>query len=221
MKLFLDTANKDEIKRAYDWGILDGVTTNPSHVAKEGLEFFSLVEDICELVPDGEISVEVTATDLDGILEEARIIDGLHDNIVVKVPLIKTGIQAIKILSSEGIKINTTLCFSAVQGLLAAKVGSTYISPFVGRLDSAGTDGMELVRQLRTIYDNYNLKTQILAAALRHPMHVLESALAGAEVATMSFPILEQLFHHPQTDSGLASFLEDWKKLDSEIVKGE
>lgn len=218
MKIFLDTANKDEIKQAYEWGVIDGITTNPSHVAKEGQEFFSLVEDICELVPDGEISVEVTATDFEGILKEGRVIAGLHKNIIVKVPLIKSGIQAIKVLSSEGIKINTTLCFSAVQGLLAAKVGSTYISPFVGRLDNTGTDGMELVRQLRTIYDNYGFDTQILAAALRHPMHVLEAALAGAEVATMGFSIIEQLYYHPQTDIGLESFLNDWKKLDTKII---
>jgi len=220
MKIFLDTANKDEIKQAYEWGIIDGITTNPSHVAKEGQEFFSLVEDICELVPDGEISVEVTATDFEGILKEGRVIAGLHKNIIVKVPLIKSGIQAIKVLSSEGIKINTTLCFSAVQGLLAAKVGSTYISPFVGRLDSTGTDGMDLVRQLRTIYDNYDFDTQILAAALRHPKHVLEAALAGAEVATMGFSIIEQLYYHPQTDIGLESFLNDWKKLDTKIISG-
>lgn len=221
MKIFLDTANKDEIREAYQWGILDGVTTNPSHVSKVDQVFFSLIEDICDLVPDGEISVEVTATDVEGILNEARILADMRENIVVKVPLIKNGIQAIKTLSSEGIRINTTLCFSAVQGLLAAKVGSTYISPFVGRLDKVGADGMELVRQLRTIYDNYGLNTGILAAALRHPKHVLGAALAGAEVATMNFSILQQLFHHPQTDSGLEAFLQDWETLDAEIVKEE
>jgi transaldolase len=218
MKLFLDTANKDEIREAYGWGILDGVTTNPSHVSKEDQDFFSLIDDICKLVPDGEISVEVTATDIEGILNEARVLAGIHDNIVVKVPLIKPGIQAIKVLSGERISVNTTLCFSAVQGLLAAKVGATFISPFVGRLDKVGADGMELVEQLRTIYDNYGLKTQVLASALRHPKHVLESALAGADAATMKFSILDQLFHHPQTDSGLEAFLQDWKKLDTSIV---
>jgi len=213
MKFFLDTANINEINKAKEWDILDGVTTNPSHVAKEGKEFIPLIEEICKLFPEGEISVEVTATDTEGMLKEAREFVKISNNVIVKIPLIKEGIKAIKVLSREGIKINTTLCFSAMQALIAAKVGSTYISPFVGRLDAIGNDGMELVHQIRTIYNTYGFKTKILAAALRHPIHVLNSALAGADVATMSYNIMEQLFHHPLTDSGLELFLSDWKKL--------
>lgn len=211
MRLFIDTANVEEIREAQSWGILDGVTTNPSHIAKEGRKFENIVDEIFELFPDGEISVEVTATDFDGIVEEAHTIVEAHDSAIVKVPLIKEGIKAIKVLSDEGIKINTTLCFSAVQAMLAAKAGASYISPFVGRLDAIGTDGMQLVRDIRQIYDNYGMQTEILAAALRHPKHVLESAVIGADVATMSFDILEKLFHHPMTDSGLEQFLNDWE----------
>ena len=213
MQFFLDTANIDEIKEAKSWAILDGVTTNPSHIVKEGRKFIPIVEEICDLLPDGEISVEVTATDLNGILKEARQFVKIRKNVVVKIPLIKEGIKAIHILSQEGIRINTTLCFSAMQALIAAKVGSACISPFVGRLDSVGTDGMELVRQIRHIYDRFGFKTKLLAAALRHPMHVLDSALAGADIATMRFDIMEQLFLHPFTDLGLEQFLNDWKKL--------
>jgi len=219
MKLFLDTANIEEIKRAKDWGILDGVTTNPSHVAKEEQNFFDLVDEICELLPEGEISVEVTATDYDGIVKEAQKIAGLHENILVKVPLIKEGIKAIATLSKQGIKVNTTLCFSASQALLAAKAGAYYISPFVGRLDYVSHDGMELIKQIRTIYDNYGFETGILSAALRHPLHVLQSAIAGAEVATMKYEIMEMLFDHPQTDSGLQQFLEDWEGLGISILE--
>ncbi|SHG58236.1 transaldolase [Fodinibius roseus] len=211
MKLFLDTANIEEIREAKSWGIIDGVTTNPSHVAKEGTKFEDLIDEIFELFPDGEISVEVTATDFDGIVKEAHTIVEAHENALVKVPLIKEGIKAIKVLSEEGIKINTTLCFSAVQAMLAAKAGATYISPFVGRLDAIGTDGIQLVRDIRQIYDNYGMETGILAAALRTPKHVLQSAVIGAEVATMNFEIMEKLFHHPMTDSGLEQFLDDWE----------
>lgn len=211
MKLFLDTANIEEIREAKSWGILDGVTTNPSHISKEDKKFEDIIDEIFELFPDGEISVEVTATDFDGIVEEAHTIVEAHSNALVKVPLIKEGIKAIKVLSDEGIKINTTLCFSAVQAMLAAKAGSTYISPFVGRLDAIGTDGMQLVQDIRQIYDNFGMQTGILSAALRTPKHVLQSALAGADVATMNFEIMEKLFHHPMTDSGLEQFLNDWK----------
>ena len=213
MKFFLDTANVIEIKEAKSWAILDGVTTNPSHVAKEGREFFPLVEEICDILPEGDISVEVTATDMKGILKEAREFVKVRKNIVVKIPLIKEGIKAIHALSQEGIRVNCTLCFSAVQALMAAKVGAAYISPFVGRLDAVGTDGMDLIKQTRQIYDNYGFKTQILSAALRNPMHVLESALAGADIATMGFEIMKQLFYHPLTDIGLEQFLNDWRKL--------
>lgn len=219
MKLFIDTANVAEIKEALSWGILDGVTTNPTHVSKEGRKFYPLVEEICSIFPEGEISVEVTATDYEGIVKEGREIAGLSKNILVKVPLIKEGIKAIKVLSQEGIKINCTLCFSAVQAMLAAKVGAYYISPFVGRLDAIGTNGMELIRQIRRIYDNYGFKTKVLSAALRHPIHVLESALAGADVSTMSFPIMQQLFEHPLTDNGLEQFLADWEKVPKGSIK--
>ncbi|MHB8579230.1 MAG: fructose-6-phosphate aldolase [Ignavibacteriaceae bacterium] len=218
MKFFLDTANVDEIKEAKSWAILDGVTTNPSHVAKEGSEFIPLVEEICDILPDGDISVEVTTKDMKGILEEAREFVKIRKNIVVKVPLIKEGIKAINILSQEGVRINATLCFSAMQALIAAKVGATYISPFVGRLDAVGTDGMELVRQIRQIYDRFGYKTQVLSAALRSPMHVLESALIGADVATMGFSIMEQLFYHPLTNIGLEQFLNDWKELKNKLA---
>jgi len=213
MKLFLDTANVNEIREAKSWAILDGVTTNPSHIAKEGRAFIPLVEEICDILPEGDISVEVTATDMNGILKEAYDFVKIRNNIVVKIPLIKEGIKAIYVLSQEGIKVNCTLCFSAVQALLAAKVGATYISPFVGRLDAVGTDGMKLIMQIKQIYDNFGYETKVLSAALRNPMHVLESALAGADVATMGFAIMEQLFHHPLTDIGLEQFLNDWKEL--------
>ena len=177
------------------------------------------MDEICELLPEGEISVEVTATDYDGIVKEAQKIAGLHENILVKVPLIKEGIKAIATLSKQGIKVNTTLCFSASQALLAAKAGAYYISPFVGRLDYVSHDGMELIKQIRTIYDNYGFETGILSAALRHPLHVLQSAIAGAEVATMKYEIMEMLFDHPQTDSGLQQFLEDWEGLGISILE--
>ncbi len=213
MKFYLDTANIDEIREAKNWGILDGVTTNPSLVAKERKAFIPLIEEICDLVPEGDISAEVTATDFDGIVKEAHELAKLRKNIVVKVPLIKEGIKAVKVLSSEGIRINTTLCFSAVQALLAAKVGASYISPFVGRLDEAASDGMRLVRNIREIYDKSQYKTEILVAALRHPMHVLDAALAGAEVVTMPFGLLDKLFQHPMTDIGLKAFLKDWASV--------
>jgi len=212
MKFFLDTANIDEIKEANSWGILDGVTTNPSHIAKEGKKFLRLVEEICSILQDRDVCVEVTATDSEQIAREGREIARISKNIVVKVPMIKEGVKAIKVLSSEGIRINATLCFSAVQGLIAAKAGAFYISPFVGRLDAIGGDGMNLVAQIKQIYRQFGFTTKVLAAALRHPKHVLESALAGADVATMSFDIMAQLFFHPMTDIGLAQFLRDWEK---------
>jgi transaldolase len=212
MQFFIDTAKVEEIREAASWGILDGVTTNPSHIAATGRPFLEVVEEICCIV-DGPISVEVGSTTAPEITEEARRIAGMHKNIVVKVPVILEGIKAMKVLSAEGIKINATLCFSAAQALIAAKVGAAYISPFVGRLDDAGHYGMELVQQIRTIYDNYDFKTEIIVAAVRNPLQVLDAALAGADITTMRFEIMKALFVHPMTDSGLAQFLRDWEKV--------
>lgn len=212
MQFFIDTAKVDEIREAKSWGILDGVTTNPTHVAETGRKFYDVLQEICSIV-DGPISAEVTATDAEGMIREARELVKIHKNIVVKVPVIREGIKAMGVLSKEGIKINATLNFSAMQALLAAKAGAEYISPFVGRLDGIGHDGMELVRQIKTIYTNYGYKTKIIVAAVRHPMHVLWGALAGAEVCTMRFEIMKMLFEHPLTDIGLKRFLDDWAKV--------
>ena len=211
MKFFIDTAKVEEIKEALSWGILDGVTTNPSHIAATGRPFLEVVREICELV-DGPISVEVGSVTAPEMIEEAGKIAKMHRNIVVKVPVIREGIKAMKVLSAEGIRINATLNFSAAQALLAAKVGAAYISPFVGRLDDAGHYGMELVQQIKTIYDNYNFPTEIIVAAARNPLHVLDAALVGAHITTMRFDIMKALFEHPMTDVGLAKFLEDWAK---------
>lgn len=212
MKFFIDTANINEIKEAASYGLLDGVTTNPSLVAKEGKNFLELLNEIVKIV-DGPISAEVVSTDYDGIMKEARKLAKIHKNIVVKVPLIKEGIKAVKSLSGEGINTNVTLCFSPSQALLAAKAGATYISPFVGRLDDISHDGMELIQQIVQIYNNYNFKTQVLVASIRHPLHLVDAALMGAHVATMPFDVINKLFKHPLTDLGLEKFLSDWKKL--------
>ena len=212
MKFFIDTANINEIKEAASYGLLDGVTTNPSLVAKEGKNFRELLDQIIKIV-DGPISAEVVSTDYDGIMKEAHELAKIHKNIVVKVPLIKEGIKAVKSLSGEGINTNVTLCFSPSQALLAAKAGATYISPFVGRLDDISHDGMELIQQIIQIYNNYNFKTQVLVASIRHPLHVVDAALMGAHVATMPFDVINKLFKHPLTDLGLEKFLSDWKKL--------
>lgn len=212
MKFFLDTANVQEIREAASLGILDGVTTNPSLVAKEGKEFIPLLKEICAIV-DGPISAEVISTDYEGILREARDLARLHENIVVKIPLIKDGLKAVKTLSDEGINTNVTLCFSPSQALLAAKAGATYISPFIGRLDDISHEGMELIEQIVTIYRNYNFKTQVLVASVRHPVHVVQAALLGADVCTMPFKVLEQLVHHPLTDIGIQRFLADWNSM--------
>jgi transaldolase len=211
MKFFIDTANVDEIREAASLGVLDGVTTNPSLVAKEGRDFQQVLREIVSIV-NGPISAEVTATDRNGMLEQGHELAKIHPNIVVKVPLTKDGLQACKKLRQDGINVNVTLCFSASQALLAAKADATYISPFVGRLDDVSHEGMDLIRQIRAIYDNYDFPTQILAASLRHPIHVVESALAGADVATMPYKVVMQLLHHPLTDLGLEKFLADWKK---------
>jgi len=212
MKFFIDTANISQIKEAAAMGLLDGVTTNPSLVAKEGKNFLELLNEIVKIV-DGPISAEVVSTDYDGIIKEAEELSKIHKNIVIKVPLIKEGIKAVKTLSSKGIKTNVTLCFSPTQALLAAKAGATYISPFVGRLDDISTNGMELIRQIVTIYKNYNFKTEVLVASVRHPLHVVEAAMLGAHVCTMPFDVIEKLFNHPLTENGLEKFLNDWKKL--------
>ncbi|MEN3038783.1 MAG: fructose-6-phosphate aldolase [Candidatus Kryptonium sp.] len=220
MKIFLDTANVDEIKEAASWGILDGVTTNPSLIAKEKRDFREIIYEICSIV-DGDISAEVISTDLDGIIKEARELAKISNNIVVKIPLIKDGLKAVKILRNEGIRTNVTLCFSPTQAILAAKAGAYYISPFVGRLDDISSDGMNLIRQIVQIYKNYNFQTQVLVASVRHPMHVVEAGLIGADVVTMPFKVLEQMIKHPLTDIGLERFLEDWKKAQLEVEKFE
>lgn len=211
MKFFIDTANINEIKEAAALGILDGVTTNPSLVSKEGKDFRKLLDEILALV-DGPVSAEVISTDYEGILKEARDYASIHHNIVVKVPLIKEGLKAVRTLTAEGINTNVTLCFSPSQALLAAKAGATYISPFVGRLDDVSTNGMELISQIVQIYRNYDYKTQVLVASIRHPLHVVEAALIGADVCTMPFNVIDKLFNHPLTDIGLEKFLSDWKK---------
>jgi transaldolase len=217
VKIFLDTANVNEIREAAAIGVLDGVTTNPSLVAKEGRDFFEELKTIATIV-DGPISAEVVATDYEGMLKEAHPLTKIHPNIVIKVPLTKDGIRACKSLRDEGTRVNVTLCFSANQALLAAKAGATYISPFIGRLDDAGAVGMELIQQIRTIYDNYGFDTQVLAASIRHPVHVLECAMAGADVATMPFKVFDALFKHPLTDVGLAAFLKDWEKAKQAVA---
>ena len=215
MKIFIDTANLNEIKDAADMGILDGVTTNPSLVSKEGhKDFRSMLEKICAIV-DGDISAEVVSVTCDAMLKEGRELAKIHKNIVVKVPLIKEGLKAVKIFSEEGIRTNVTLCFSASQALLAAKAGAYIISPFVGRLDDISQNGMELIQQIVQIYGYYNDQTQVLVASVRHPIHFVDSALIGADIATMPFKVIEQLAKHPLTDIGLNTFLKDWEKLNS------
>jgi transaldolase len=214
MKFFIDTANIEEIRDAARLGILDGVTTNPSLVAKEGRKFEAVIAEICTIV-DGPISAEVTALDYDGMMAQAHPLAKIHKNVTIKVPLTKDGLRACKALRGEGIHVNVTLCFSPSQALLAAKCGATFISPFVGRLDDVSQDGIELIGQIRAIYDNYGFTTQILAASIRHPMHVVDCALAGADVGTMPYKVMTQLYEHPLTDIGLKKFLEDWEKLKS------
>lgn len=211
MKFFLDTANINEIREAASMGVLDGVTTNPSLVAKEGRDFIETLKEITTIV-DGPISAEVVSTTYDEMLREAEPLVKIHPNIVIKVPLIKDGLRACKTLRERDVRVNVTLCFSANQALVAAKAGATYISPFIGRIDDASQVGMEIIQQIRTIYDNYGFETQILAASVRHPIHVLECALAGADVATIPYKVFEQLIKHPLTDIGLANFLKDWEK---------
>jgi transaldolase len=212
MQIFLDTANLDEIKAAMEVGLVDGVTTNPTLVAREKCKFKDRVIEICELV-QGPVSAEVTALDLAGMLDEAREIAAWHKHVVVKIPLIPDGLRAIRQLDREGIETNCTLCFSLNQAYLAAKAGATYVSPFIGRLDDIGYDGMELIAEMRDVWDRYGFQTKILAASLRHPQHVRQCLLYGADVGTMPYKTFEQMVKHPLTDRGLESFLADWEKV--------
>lgn len=212
MKFFIDTANIAEIKRINEWGILDGVTTNPSLIAKEsGKPFEAIIAEICDIV-DGPISAEVISLEAPGMIQEGRKLAKIHKNVVIKVPLTPNGLKATKALSSEGIKTNVTLCFSAAQGLMAAKAGATYVSPFIGRLDDCNLVGMELIEELAAIFANYDLDTQVLAASIRGPRHVTEAALAGAHVATIPTKVFDQMISHPLTDRGIDQFMADWKK---------
>ena len=217
MKFFLDTANLDEIKEALTWHIVDGITTNPSLIAKEGRPFTEQIRRICDLV-NGDISAPVIATDLAGMLREGRELAKLHDNIVVKCPMTRDGIQATAALSAEGRRVNVTLCFSAAQALIAAKAGAYIISPFVGRLDDIGQPGMDLIRQIGTIYKNYGYPTQVLAASVRGPNQVIECALAGAHIVTLPFKTMELLFDHPLTEKGLEKFLADYNRMYDEVI---
>jgi len=211
MEFFLDTAEIKEIETGLEWGMVDGVTTNPSLVAKSGRAYLPTVQAIAKLVP-GPVSGEVLATEYDEILSQGRRLAGLAENVVVKVPLTPNGLRAVTTFKKEGIRNNVTLCFSAAQALLAAKVGAAYISPFIGRLDDVGEEGMELIEQVVTIYQNYGFDTKVLVASVRSPIHVIQAAMLGADVATIPFKVLEQLYKHPLTDVGLDRFLADWKK---------
>ena len=209
MKLFLDTANQAEVEEAVKMGVISGVTTNPSLVAKEGGDYLERVTYFCDLV-GGPISVEVLSTDAEGMLQEARELAKLHENIVIKLPITADSLAAIKQLKTEGIKTNATLCFSANQAILAARAGATYVSPFVGRLNDAGMDGMGLIAEIKTIFDNYDIDTEIIVASVRSPRQVTDAAMIGADIATIPFKTLEQMVHHPQTDLGIAKFEADW-----------
>lgn len=211
MDLYIDTANLDEIKEAHDLGVLDGVTTNPSLVAKEGVDFHKRLAEICEVVK-GPVSAEVVSTDHDGMIREAETLIKIAENIVIKLPTIAEGVKACKTLSDRGVRTNLTLCFQPLQALLVAKAGAFLVSPFVGRVDDIGGDGMEIIQQIRLIYDNYGYETKILAASIRHSKHLVESAMMGADVATVPFKVIQQMLKHPLTDSGLEKFLADWNK---------
>jgi len=211
MKFFIDTANIKEIKEANDMGMVDGVTTNPSLIAKEGRNFKEIITEICDIV-DGPISAEVISLETAGMVAEARELSKIHENIVVKIPMTIDGLKAVRILASEGIRTNVTLVFSPLQALMAAKAGASYVSPFVGRLDDLSQDGLVLVEQIVTIYDNYDYDTEVIVASVRNPLHVLDSALMGADIATIPFKVLSQLAAHPMTDKGIAAFMADWEK---------
>ena len=211
MRFFIDTANLKEIRAAMEMGLVDGVTTNPSLMAKEASDWRDIAKEICQLVP-GPVSLEVIALDAEGMVREGRDLMQYGPNVVVKVPMTGEGLKAVRILKSMNIETNVTLVFSAAQALLAAKAGAAYVGPFLGRLDDVGQDGMELVHQILTIFSNYGFSTQIIAASIRSPMHVIDAAMAGAHIATVPFKILSQLLHHPLTDKGIDAFLQDWKK---------
>lgn len=212
MKIFIDTANLEEIREIYPWGILAGVTTNPSLIAKEsGRDFKEIITEISQLIP-GPISAEVISLETDGMVKEAEELAKIAENIVIKIPMTKEGLAATKILSSKGIKTNVTLVFSANQALLAANAGATYVSPFIGRLDDIGMEGMDLVREIMQIFENYGMETEVIAASIRHPQHALMAALAGADIATIPYKVLNQMVKHPLTDKGIQSFLSDWEK---------
>lgn len=212
MKIFIDTANVNEIREANSWGVISGVTTNPSLIAKEGRDFKEVVKEITSIV-DGPISAEVISLDHEGMIKEARELSKIHKNIVVKIPMTIEGLKAVNILSKEGIKTNVTLIFSSAQALLAAKAGASYVSPFVGRIDDVGSEGMELIRGITQIFNNYDIKTEIIAASIRSPMHVIDAAMAGADIATIPYKVLVQMTKHPLTDIGIGKFLDDWKKV--------
>ncbi len=212
MKIFLDTANLDELRSGAKWGIVDGVTTNPSLIAREGKPIKEQIAAICDII-DGPISAEVVSVEAKQMIIDGRELSKIHKNVIVKLPLIKDGIEACSALSKEGIRVNVTLCFSPAQALLAAKAGAYFVSPFVGRLDDIGATGMDLIRQIVTIFENYDYETQVLAASLRGPLHVVDAALAGAHIGTLPFKVLESLFNHPLTDKGLDQFLKDYNKV--------
>ena len=216
MKLFIDTANIDEIKEMNSLGIIDGVTTNPTLVAKEGRDFITVLKEICSIV-DGPISAEVVSLKSDDMVKEARALARIHKNVVIKIPIIPEGLKATKVLSAEGIKTNLTLCFSPSQALLVAKVGATYVSPFIGRLDDISTIGMDLIRDIKAIYTNYGFTTKIIVASVRNPTHVVEAARCGADIATVSYNVLTALVKHPLTDAGLDRFLKDWHSVPRDI----
>ncbi len=217
MKFFVDTANVDEIRQAKEMGMADGVTTNPSLVAKEKRPFRQLIEEICQIV-DGPVSVEVISQDAEGMVKEAQELVKIAENIAIKIPMTIEGMKATKILSDEGINVNVTLVFSPLQALLAAKAGAAFVSPFVGRLDDIGHNGMQLVEEIKKIYDNYAFSTEIIVASVRHPLHVLKAALIGADIATIPFKVIKQLAKHPLTDIGLKRFLDDWQKVADKIL---
>ena len=216
MKFFIDTANIEQIREANSWGVLDGVTTNPSLAAREEGSYKKILEEIADIV-DGSISAEVIAQDYDGMMKEAHELIEISDRIAVKIPLTKVGLKAIKSLSDEGVDVNTTRIFSPMQALLAAKAGASFVSPFVGRLDDISSMGMKVVQDIRTIFDNYGFDTEIIVASIRHPMHVYEAAMIGADIATVPFNVLEKLFNHPLTDIGIERFLSDWRRANKQF----
>ncbi|MBD3387537.1 MAG: fructose-6-phosphate aldolase [Candidatus Altiarchaeales archaeon] len=218
MKFFIDTANVEQIREAKDWGILDGVTTNPTLVAKEECDFGSVAKEILSLV-DGPVSLEAVSTDAEGMVKEARELSKMGDNVVVKIPMTPDGIRAVKQLSSEGVKTNVTLIFSANQALIAAKAGATYVSPFLGRLDDQGWDGLMLVEDIMEVYRNYGFETEVIAASIRHPIHVIECAKMGCHIATVPYGVLKKMFKHTLTDKGVRAFLKDWEKVQEKCKK--